>query len=71
MAYWLHENWTAKRKAVVHVGSCGHCNDGRGKTPNRLGEKSGRWHGPFPTVTAADQAAKATGGPARHHSCTW
>lgn len=69
MAYWIYENWTAEHKAVVHAGSCGHCNEGRGRTPNPLGEKNGRWHGPFPTLDAANQAARATGRPTRQHRC--
>jgi len=69
VAYWVYENWTAEHKAVVHMGNCGNCNDGLGCHTNRLGEKNGRWHGPFDTLSAADKAAKTTGRPTRQHRC--
>ena len=70
MAFWVYENWLAEKKAVVHIGTCGNCNDRQGCHQNRLCEKNGRWHGPFPTLAAADKAAKATSRPSRHHRCT-
>lgn len=69
VAYWVYENWTSEQKAIVHAGNCGYCNDGRGRTPNRQGEKNGRWHGPFPTLEEANQAAQATGRPVRQDRC--
>ena len=66
MAYWVYENWTAESKAVVHHGRRAYCNEGRGWRDNPLGNKNGRWHGPFPTASAATKAAVATGRPARH-----
>ncbi len=60
MSYWIYENWTAENKTVIHDGSCGYCNNGNGCHANPLGNKNGKWHGPFGTVTAAEAAAKAT-----------
>jgi hypothetical protein len=28
--YWVYEHWAAEKKAVVHVESCGYCNNGYG-----------------------------------------
>ena len=67
--YRVYETWGAEHRAVVHIGCCWYCNDGRGRSPNRLGEKNGRWHGPFDALAAADKAAKATGRPSRRHRC--
>ena len=69
LKYWVYEHQAAEKKAVVHIGSCGHCNNGYGCQRNRRGEKNGRWLGPFRTLIAADQAAQATRRPARHHRC--
>ena len=31
--FYIYENWQAgPHKAVIHRGSCGHCNNGQGKT---------------------------------------
>jgi hypothetical protein len=70
MAFWVYEHWTEEPKAIVHAGSCGQCHDGRGRDVNRRGDPDGRWHGPFPTLEEAHQAAQATGRPVRQHRCT-
>lgn len=49
--FWVYENWTRQR-AILHRGTCGSCQRGRGmwgggKTPN------GQWHGPFDSEEAA------------------
>lgn len=69
MRFWVYENWTAEQKAVVHRGTCGNCNDGKGCHPNKLGNKNGKWHGPFPSEEAARLTAKGTGRPVRTHRC--
>ena len=46
MDYYFYENWTAEKKAVIHVGSCGNCKDGKGCHENPLGNLNGQWHGP-------------------------
>ncbi len=66
-AYYVYENYPTDR-AIVHAASCGFCNDGRGRkgrpvTPN------GRWHGPFSTKGAAEEAAKGTGRSWWSHGC--
>ena len=70
MTFWVYEHRAAEKNAVVHIGSCGHCNDGYGCQRNRRGEENGRWHGPFSTSAAATKAAHATGCPTRQHGCT-
>ena len=47
MSFYIYENWTAERKAVIHQESCSHCNMGQGCHKNIHGDKNGRWHGPF------------------------
>ncbi len=69
MSFWVYENWTAEHKAVVHRGSCGNCNDGKGCQQNKLGNKNGQWHGPFSSEEAAHAKAKGTGRPVRADRC--
>ena len=57
--YWVYENWVAEKKAVIHRADCGHCREGEGSNPNRLGDKNGCWHGPFPDYRTAHDAAVA------------
>jgi len=33
--FWVYENWTAEHKAVIHSGTCGHCNHGKGCQPSK------------------------------------
>ena len=53
MSYYFYENWTAEHKAVIHEGSCGYCNYGNGCHENPLGNRNGKWHGPFKSVEEA------------------
>jgi hypothetical protein len=69
MSYYVYENWTAERKAVIHRGSCGHCKEGQGCHDNPLGNRNGQWHGRFRSVQEAERAAKGTGKPVRKHRC--
>jgi hypothetical protein len=69
MSYYIYENWTAAKKAVIHDGSCRHCNNGKGCHENPLGNKNGKWHGPFDNLKRTQVAAKATGRPIRKHRC--
>jgi hypothetical protein len=67
MSFWVYENWTAENKAVIHIGTCGNCNDGQGCHPNPLGKRNGQWRGPFNTLKEAEVAAAATQRPIRKH----
>ena len=69
MGFWVYENWTADNKAVLHVGSCGHCNEGKGCHDTPHGESHGKWHGPFDSLEAAKAAAEGTGRPVSEHTC--
>ena len=56
--------------AVIHVGTCSHCNNGNGVQRNPLGNKNGRWLSPFDTLIAAEEAARATRRQVqKRHSC--
>ena len=66
MAYYIYENWVAESKAVIHHASCGYCNDGLGCHDNILGNKNGKWHGPFSTSDEAAENAKTIGRPVKH-----
>lgn len=70
LEYWVYENWTAEHKAVVHAGPCGFCKHGAGTDKRKpRGDANGTWHGPYPTVATADNAARETGRPVRRHRC--
>lgn len=69
MTFYVYENWTAEQKAVIHAGSCGYCRDGRGCHVNPLGDRNGKWHGPFNTIEEAEEKARLTGRPVRKHRC--
>lgn len=60
MAFYVYENWHAEtHKATVHVGTCGECKNGTGKSggtdPSR-----GRWSPPFVSKHAAVSHATKT-----------
>jgi len=57
LAFYVYENWTAEKKCVIHEEDCPHCNKGRGHDTNILGEKNGRWHGPFLNYNIAKEFA--------------
>ena len=72
MTFWIYENWQAgPHKAVVHLGSCGFCNEGKGMSDGEYDPGHGRWHGPFETLRDAQARAKALSGVVnrRNHSC--
>ena len=46
MEYYIYENWTAEKKAVIHKGDCSNCKYGKGKHKEKT-DKNGCWHGPF------------------------
>ena len=50
--YVYHNRQTGPSKAVIHRGSCGHCNHGRGVN-NGYDPAHARWSEPFPTLQAA------------------
>jgi len=62
MTFWVYENWTAEDKAKIHRAECSDCNNGSGKHPG-ASDDHGRWHGPFPTFSEANDTASRTGRP--------
>ena len=56
--YYVYEN-DITDLARVHVGSCGHCDYGRGKGQGRKADN--RWLGPFGSAELAMDRAQATG----------
>jgi 4-hydroxy-tetrahydrodipicolinate synthase len=60
--FFIYENWAAgPHKIVLHRGSCGQCGHGKGR-PSGHEANHARWHGPYPTLTAAREAAHAMTG---------
>lgn len=57
MAFYIYENWVASDKAIIHYGTCQFCNHGEGTGRGTLGDKNGRWWGPFVTYEEADKKA--------------
>ena len=69
MQYWIYENWTAESKALIHRGTCGYCQDGKGCHSNPLGKANGQWLGSFDTLEEARQVANLSARPVKEHSC--
>jgi len=60
--YYVYENWVAgPHKAVLHRGSCGQCNAGKGR-PAGHDANHARWHGPFGNATEARTATHQMAG---------
>jgi 4-hydroxy-tetrahydrodipicolinate synthase len=55
--FYIYENWAAgPHKIVLHRGSCGQCNQGKGR-PAGHDANHARWHGPFATLASGRDAA--------------
>jgi len=55
--FYIYENWAAgPHKIVLHRGSCGQCNQGKGR-PAGHDANHARWHGPYATLTQGREAA--------------
>ncbi len=60
--FYIYENWAAgPHKIVLHRGTCGQCNQGKGRPAGHDANHS-RWHGPYPNLSAGRQAAHAMPG---------
>ena len=70
-SFHIYENLRAgEHKAVIHRGSCGDCNNGRGKAGG-TSSKNGRWHGPYSSLEQAQTASAALRDVTNHreHRC--
>jgi len=57
VAFYIYENWAAgPRKIVLHRGSCGQCNQGKGR-PAGHDANHANWHGPYATLALGREAA--------------
>jgi 4-hydroxy-tetrahydrodipicolinate synthase len=55
--FFIYENWAAgPRKIVLHRGSCGQCNQGKGRPAGHDANHS-KWHGPFASLGQGREAA--------------
>ena len=55
--FYIYENWVAgPHKIVLHRGSCGQCNQGKGR-PAGHDANHARWHGPYTTLALGREAA--------------
>jgi 4-hydroxy-tetrahydrodipicolinate synthase len=60
--FYIYENWAAgPRKIVLHRGSCGQCNQGKGR-PGGHDANHARWHGPYPTLAQGREIAHSMTG---------
>ncbi len=60
--FYIYENWAAgPHKIVLHRGSCGQCNQGKGR-PAGHDANHARWHGPYPTLAQSRETALAMPG---------
>jgi 4-hydroxy-tetrahydrodipicolinate synthase len=57
LEFYIYENWSAgPHKIVLHRGSCGQCNQGKGR-PAGHDANHARWHGPYPTLAQGRETA--------------
>ena len=69
MKFYIYENWQAgPHRAVVHVGSCTFCRDGKGPH-NAPDSPNGQCHGPFTTAELARTAAARISGLKEQRDC--
>lgn len=61
MSFYIYENWTAEKKAVIHKGDCSFCDNGRGVHENVRGDRNGKWRGPFESYQGAKNIAESLG----------
>ena len=55
--FYIYENWVAgPHKIVLHRGSCGQCNQGKGR-PAGHDANHARWHGPYATLVLGRENA--------------
>jgi len=60
--FYIYENWAAgPRKIVLHRGTCGQCNHGKGRPAGHDANHS-RWHGPYASLAQGRDAAHAMTG---------
>jgi hypothetical protein len=60
--FYIYESWAAgPRKIVLHRGSCGQCNHGKGRPAGHDANHS-KWHGPFTTLAQGREEAHAMTG---------
>jgi len=59
MVYSVYENWLAEKKAVILIGDCSFCNDGKGLQATIHGNQNRQWHGPFDTYNEVSNFANS------------
>ncbi|HZW91789.1 MAG TPA: 4-hydroxy-tetrahydrodipicolinate synthase [Candidatus Eremiobacteraceae bacterium] len=60
--FYIYENWLAgPHKIVLHRGSCGQCNQGKGR-PAGHDANHARWHGPYSTLAEGREIAQGMTG---------
>jgi 4-hydroxy-tetrahydrodipicolinate synthase len=60
--FYIYENWAAgPHKIVLHRGSCGQCNQGKGR-PAGHDANHARWHGPYATLAQGREIAHSMTG---------
>jgi 4-hydroxy-tetrahydrodipicolinate synthase len=60
--FYIYENWAAgPHKIVLHRGTCGQCNQGKGR-PAGHDANHARWHGPYATLTQGREVAHGMAG---------
>ena|SRR5690242_2210832 len=60
--FYIYESWQAgPRKTIIHRGSCGQCNGGKGRSGGQE-QNHARWHGPYANLSQAREAANTMAG---------
>ncbi len=60
--FYIYENWAAgPHKIVLHRGSCGQCNQGKGR-PAGHDANHARWHGPYASLAQGREVAHGMAG---------
>lgn len=68
MNYYFYQDWTEGHTAIIHLGNCSWCKNGRGVMPEEIksdAPNAGRWSRQFDTYQQVEMAAQETGAAVR------
>lgn len=62
MKHYIYFNWQDKpHNGILHLSSCGDCNNGQGKNKSKIEGQNGVWVGAFATAELGESFANRIG----------